>query len=169
LFVVLGYLSIVLVTCLATASIALFCSVIFRKTSVSLMSTYLVIAVLFTAPVAIGFFAETFFPQGEVGAPVRVAKPAPERAFENRPAWRAAQRERAAEELSNSQWLERLSFMSPFSTAFGLPIDLDLPQNPVAVPNWLLYLTYLAFYGLLELALLTTMVWLFNTRWRVAE
>ena len=47
--------------CLTTATIALFCSVMFRKTSSSLMTTYLVIVTLFTLPLAISFFANTFF------------------------------------------------------------------------------------------------------------
>jgi len=56
-----GYLGIVLVTCLTTAVIALFCSVLFRKTSISLMTAYLVIIVLFCAPLAARYFAEEFF------------------------------------------------------------------------------------------------------------
>lgn len=63
LLAVLGYLGIVLVTCLTTAMIALFGSVVFRKTATSLMTTYLVIVVLFWAPLAARFFAEGFFPQ----------------------------------------------------------------------------------------------------------
>jgi ABC-type transport system involved in multi-copper enzyme maturation permease subunit len=59
---VLAYVAIVALACLTTATVALFCSVMFRKTSSSLMTTYLLIAVLFTAPVAISYFAETFFP-----------------------------------------------------------------------------------------------------------
>jgi ABC-type transport system involved in multi-copper enzyme maturation permease subunit len=39
-----GYLAIVLLSCLTTAVIALFCSVLFQKTSISLMTAYLVIA-----------------------------------------------------------------------------------------------------------------------------
>jgi ABC-type transport system involved in multi-copper enzyme maturation permease subunit len=58
---VFGYLVIVLVSCLTTATVALFCSVMFRKTSISLMTTYLVIVVLFMAPLAITYFADTFF------------------------------------------------------------------------------------------------------------
>jgi ABC-type transport system involved in multi-copper enzyme maturation permease subunit len=59
---VAAYLSIVLMTCLTTAVLALFCSVIFRKTSISLMTAYLVIIVLFCLPLAINFFAIEFFP-----------------------------------------------------------------------------------------------------------
>jgi hypothetical protein len=60
--VVLAYVAIVLIVCLTTATIALFCSVTFRKTSISLMTTYLAIAVLFMLPPAVTFFAGTFFP-----------------------------------------------------------------------------------------------------------
>jgi ABC-type transport system involved in multi-copper enzyme maturation permease subunit len=63
--VVLAYVAIVLIVCLTTATIALFCSVAFHKTSISLMTTYLAIAVLFMLPPAVTFFAATFFP----GAP----------------------------------------------------------------------------------------------------
>jgi len=60
---VLGYVAIVLVVCVTTATIALFCSVMFRKTSISLMTTYLAIVTLFAAPLAVTFFATTFFPE----------------------------------------------------------------------------------------------------------
>ena len=60
---VVAYLSIVLITCLTTAMLALFCSVLFKKTSHAMMTTYLVIIVLFCAPLAVNYFAETFFPE----------------------------------------------------------------------------------------------------------
>ncbi len=58
---VAGYVGIVLLTCLTTAMVALFCSVVFRKSSVSLMTSYLVIIVLFCVPLAARYFAESFF------------------------------------------------------------------------------------------------------------
>ncbi len=57
-----AYLTVVLMTCLTTAMVALFCSVVFRKTSVSLMTTYLIIIALFCLPLAFIYFANTFFP-----------------------------------------------------------------------------------------------------------
>ncbi|MCO6458359.1 MAG: ABC transporter permease subunit [Pirellulaceae bacterium] len=60
---VAAYVGIVLLTCLTTAVLALFCSVLFRKTSHSLMITYLLIILLFCVPLAANFFAQTFFPQ----------------------------------------------------------------------------------------------------------
>src|SRR4029079_5281745 len=60
LIIVFAYVLIVLVTCLTTAAMALFFSVMFRKTSISLMTTYLSIVVLFALPLALRFFADTF-------------------------------------------------------------------------------------------------------------
>jgi ABC-type transport system involved in multi-copper enzyme maturation permease subunit len=57
----LGYFVIVALCCVTTAMTALFCSSLFDKTATSLISTYLVIIVLFTAPVAANYFANTFF------------------------------------------------------------------------------------------------------------
>ncbi len=56
-----AYLAVVMVTCLATATWALFCSVISRKSSVSLMISYLGVVTLFAAPLGMQIFAETFF------------------------------------------------------------------------------------------------------------
>lgn len=65
------YVFVVLITCLTTAVVALFCSVVFRKTSVSLMTTYLVILVLFTIPLSVVFFANTFLPTDQIAFKVR--------------------------------------------------------------------------------------------------
>lgn len=56
------YLLIVAATCLTTAMTALFCSSVFSKSSTSLMASYLIIILLFMAPLAASYFAETFFP-----------------------------------------------------------------------------------------------------------
>ena len=62
---VAAYVGIVVLTCLTTAVVALFCSVLLRRTAASLMTTYLVIVTLFSAPLAARFFAEEFFPHHE--------------------------------------------------------------------------------------------------------
>ncbi len=58
----LRYLIIVALTALTTTVLAMFCSVIFSKTSVSLMTTYLVLLLLYAAPVATWVFAQEFSP-----------------------------------------------------------------------------------------------------------
>jgi ABC-type transport system involved in multi-copper enzyme maturation permease subunit len=65
----LGYLIVVALTCVTTATTALFCSTVFQKSSTSLISTYLIIGVMFMAPIAMTFFAETFF-RGTFGASI---------------------------------------------------------------------------------------------------
>ena len=62
-----AYLLIILMCCGTTATLALFCSVVFRKTAHSLMTTYLIIIVLFCLPLAADFFAKTFFPKHGAG------------------------------------------------------------------------------------------------------
>jgi ABC-type transport system involved in multi-copper enzyme maturation permease subunit len=57
-----GYVVIIALTSLTTTTLAMFCSVIFRKTSVAMMTAYLVIMALFAVPVAVEWFARHFFP-----------------------------------------------------------------------------------------------------------
>jgi ABC-type transport system involved in multi-copper enzyme maturation permease subunit len=55
-----GYLLVVLLACVTTATTALFCSTVFQKSSTSLIATYLIIVTMFMAPVAASFFAKSF-------------------------------------------------------------------------------------------------------------
>lgn len=58
----IGYGAVIAVTCVTTTTLAIFCSVIFRKTAVSMMTAYLAIIVLFALPLAVDLFARMFFP-----------------------------------------------------------------------------------------------------------
>ncbi len=58
----IGYFAIISLCCLTTATIALLCSVVFRRTSMSLMTTYIVIILLFLFPLSANYFAIRFFP-----------------------------------------------------------------------------------------------------------
>lgn len=60
------YFAIIVTSCVTTATLALFCSVMFRKTSVSLMTTYLLVIVLFMGPLAASYFAETIIVESQV-------------------------------------------------------------------------------------------------------
>jgi ABC-type transport system involved in multi-copper enzyme maturation permease subunit len=73
-----GYVLIVGLSCVTTAVTALFCSSVFQKTATSLISTYLIISVMFMAPVAVKFFAQTFFQgtsQADVADSVGIMSP----------------------------------------------------------------------------------------------
>jgi ABC-type transport system involved in multi-copper enzyme maturation permease subunit len=61
---ILGYLGIIALTSLTTTNLAMFCSVVMRRTSVSMMTTYLVLMVLFAAPLAAKLFGDVFFQGG---------------------------------------------------------------------------------------------------------
>ena len=129
---VLGYIAIVLTVCLTTATVALFNSVMFRKTSISLMTTYLLISILFMVPLAISYFANTFA------------------------------------DASTAEFAARASFTSPFAAAFNLPVDMMMPGSTYAQANWGFFAAFEGFYLLLNAALLGTIAWLFNARWRMA-
>ena len=57
-----GYVAIIALSSLTTTVLAIFCSVIFRKTSVSMMSAYLAILLLYALPLAVEWFARLLFP-----------------------------------------------------------------------------------------------------------
>jgi ABC-type transport system involved in multi-copper enzyme maturation permease subunit len=149
---VAAYLLIVLITCLTTAMLALFCSVLFQKTSHAMMTTYMVIILLFCAPLAVRYFADTFFPYD------------PEKPAVN----------------ETTLLIRDLGFTSPFAAAQAVPLDTGAISDSnrtstnrneaqlAAIGNWPLFFAYVAFTLVLNAALLLTMMWLFNTRWRVA-
>jgi len=142
---VVAWLAIVGVTCLTTAMVALFCSVLARKTSIAQMASYLVIVVLFCAPPAIDYFADTFFQSSEgakVARAVGVSSP-----------FKAA-------------------MAVPFEYVPDRPDRLDddrgRAQSAGGSGSWPTVAAYLGFSVALNGALLGAMIWLFNRRWRVA-
>ncbi|WP_425618435.1 ABC transporter permease [Anatilimnocola sp. NA78] len=133
-----AYFSIILLTCLTTAMIALFCSVLFRTTSMSLMTTYLVIILLFCAPLAVNFFAQTFF-QDHPNTP-----------------WVA---QMGFTSPFAASFAVPLDIQDSTSNAAS-----ELQQQG----NWPLYALYVGSTLGINGLLLLVMMWLFSTRWRVA-
>jgi len=134
---ILGYVGIILVSSLTTTTLALFCSLFCRKTSVSMMTSYLVLILLFALPVAAKGFSALFF----AGTPTAAR-------------------------------VDYFMFLSPFAAAFSLPLSLGVAEEAVAQSvNWLPMTgtAFLAFYTVVDLALMGTMIRLFNIRWRVAR
>jgi ABC-type transport system involved in multi-copper enzyme maturation permease subunit len=68
---ILGYLAIILVTSLTTTILAMACSIMFRRTSVSMMTSYLVVILLFALPVAVKLFADLFYPGAQATIELR--------------------------------------------------------------------------------------------------
>lgn len=147
---IIGYLVVFCLTCLTTAMLALFCSTIFRKTSTSLMVTYTVILLLYVVPLATSFFANNYFPT----AP-------------------------------GTRWVNAASVTSPFAACFEIPLFMDNYSNetprwtraPQNAPSSLFgyrfsdlrhFGGYVTFTCLLNSILFVLMIWMFNSRWRVA-
>ena len=137
---VVAYLVVVLLTCVTTAMVALFCSVVFRKTSISLMTTYLVIVVMFCVPMALIVFSDTFLAGHEmvdyvhwcgVTSPFCTAFAIP------------------LQVKATSQ-----GGAGPAFAVLG---------------GWEYFAVYVCFSVVLNAVLLIAMVWLFGTRWRVAH
>lgn len=137
-----GYFVIFFLACLTTSMTGLVCSTMSSKTSTALVASYLVIITLFLAPLAGKYFADTFYR----GTP-------------------------AAEVVAAS------SAVSPFAAAFALPLNYDRQKsadNPAAEAAQakgepVLFFAHVAWSVLYNATLLGLLMWLFKTRWRVAE
>jgi len=144
----LAFLSTILLTCGTTAILALFCSVLFRKTSTSLMTTYAVIISLFFTPLAVNFFAETFF----VDAPVTP--------------WTRAMG-------AISPFSAALSIPMVDSDFFGDGVS-EVEEGPQwfgfgRSGTWRIFAAYVSVTVLLNGAIMTAMILLFRSRWLVSQ
>lgn len=160
IFAVLAYAGIILTTCATTAVLAMFCSVIFRKTSMSLMTSYMLILTLFCAPLPLTFFVKQFVDPMEQGS-----------RSTNSNSTRVIQRE----EGSIGTWIHNFGISSPFAAAFSVPLtSADGVSSKDAVdpnfpPNWTFVGLYFAWSAGLIAILSALMIWLFNSRWRVSQ
>ena len=129
----LGYIAIIALSSMTTTTLAMFCSMVFRKTSVSMMTSYVVVLLLFALPVAVEAFAQMSLPPGD----------------------------------PTIDQIRGLTFTSPFSASFNLPLS-ETVANPPRPAHWEVFAGFLSFYAMVNAALLWSMIWLFNVRWRVS-
>lgn len=137
-----GYFVIYGLACLTTSLTGLVCSTLFSKTSTALVASYLTIVTLFLVPLAGEYFADTFYR----GTP-------------------------AAEAVAAA------SAVSPFAAAFALPLDYNREKghdNPTAEAAQakgepVLFFAHVAWSVVYNASLLVLLMWLFKTRWRVAD
>ncbi len=151
---VFAYLVVIELAGLTTAIIAMFCSVVFRKTSISLMTSYMVVVVLFAAPVAMLMFANLFFSDSPqtverirwlgVVSPVSAVFEIPLVVKDDGPAFES--------ESSNTR--ER---------------PKNLTRTTAKTAGWSLFWSHIAFGVVLNMLLVGNMIWLFNVRWRVSQ
>jgi len=152
---VLAYLSVILITCVTTSMLALFCSVLFRKTSHSLMCTYLVIIVLFCGTLAFDYFAQLAFTPVAETAVVDYTS-ASQAAPEPPPITVVAEVSR------------QLTLISPFSALWDVPLKVDLDGATDNPGDWVRFSIYMGLTIGLNAIMFGVMVWLFRTRWRVS-
>ncbi|PQO39444.1 ABC transporter permease [Blastopirellula marina] len=152
---VLAYLSVILITCVTTSMLALFCSVLFRKTSHSLMCTYLVIIALFCGTIAFDYFTQLAF------------TPAAETAVVDYTSSSNTEPEpppiTAVAEVSR-----QLTLISPFSALWDVPLKVDLDGATDNPGDWFRFSTFMGLTIGMNAIMFGVMVWLFRTRWRVS-
>jgi hypothetical protein len=146
----LAYLLIVALTCLTTANLALMCSTLFHKTSTSLVVTYMLIVVLFLAPVAADYFAQTYFantPAVKVTHAATMASPFAA----------AHQIPLFVDSMTGTNVWARASFGDKEAVLGYRFVDL------------VHFGGYLVFTLFLNMTVFLLMVWMFHSRWRVSS
>jgi ABC-type transport system involved in multi-copper enzyme maturation permease subunit len=146
---IIAYVIIFGMTCVTTATLALFCSTVFRRTSISLTVTYLVILLLYVAPLAASFFASTYFPESPNTRIVEgLTITSPFAAAFNFPIY--------MDDISSETFHWTRDTTGP--SLLGYPWA-DLRH----------FGGYLLFSVLLNMILLGLSTWMFNSRWRVSS
>ena len=140
----LCYFVVFCLTCLTTANLALFCSTRCQKTSTSLIATYTIILILYLVPPAVAVFANQYY-----GSSV------------------------------DQEMAKAMTITSPFAANLLIPLEIDSLTNLSSgfSEQWLTFDVwkywhfgaYVLFTLGLNGVLLGVMVWMFNSRWRVAK
>lgn len=152
---VLAYLSVILITCITTSMLALFCSVLFRKTSHSLMCTYLVIIALFCGTLAFDYFAQLAFTPVAETAVVDYTS--------------ASNTEPEPPPITLVAEVSRqLTLISPFAALWDVPLKVDLDGATDNPGDWYRFSIFMGLTVGLNAVMFGVMVWLFRTRWRVS-
>jgi ABC-type transport system involved in multi-copper enzyme maturation permease subunit len=136
-----AYLLIVVLTCVTTAILALFCSVLFKKTAHALIAAYLVMFLVNQVSGGSYILATQLF-----------------------------------SEHTSAPTLYLAGMASPHAVAQSIPFQIETIERefdaygqPRSFPrDWSLFFGFVTLTVLQNAVLLGTMVWLFNTRWRVA-
>lgn len=142
LLTIAGYFVIVALSCLTTSLTGLVCSTLFSKTATSLMASYLAIVTLYLAPLAGRYFADTFYRDTPAAEAVVAG-----------------------------------SAVSPFAATFALPLEVErnepwddsAAEAAQAAGEPLLFFSHLLWAVFYNATLFVLLLWLFRTRWRVAD
>jgi ABC-type transport system involved in multi-copper enzyme maturation permease subunit len=141
---VLQAVLVLAITCLTTALVALFCSVLFRRTSISMMVSYIAILALFAVPVAAEVFAHTLYPTSPVTAAIDRCAP-----------------------LSPISTLFRLPWPENLDQEADSSLSRNRPASQQPASGWISLLQFAGVYLACDALLLVLMLWLFRQRWRI--
>jgi ABC-type transport system involved in multi-copper enzyme maturation permease subunit len=138
------YFLVFCLTCLTTANLALFCSTRCQKTSTSLIMTYSIILMLYLVPPAVAVFANQYYADSV-----------------------------------DAEMAQAITITSPFAANLLIPLEIDSLTSlssgfteqfsKIDLGEYWHFGAYVLFTLLLNGVLLGVMVWMFNSRWRVAK
>ena len=148
----IAYLLIYALTCVTTSMLALFFSTVCKKTGSSLMVTYSVIILLYVAPLAANFFAETYYPAAPATQVVEtLSATSPFAAAHNLPLYV----DNHSVEVGEQRWEPA---KRGESSLFFYPLK-DLKH----------FTCYVLFTVVLNVTLFAVMIYTFNSRWRISS
>ncbi|MBN2578550.1 MAG: ABC transporter permease subunit [Pirellulales bacterium] len=134
----LGFLAIIALSSLTTTTLAMFCSVLFRRTVTAMITSYLFLLLFYALPLAAYWI------------------------FKILPGQQAA-----AELVGRLTFTSPFAAAFSLPLSLGQQPGAVL-ADAVFPDSWPLFFGYLAFYGVLNLGLLLSIAELFNARWRVS-
>ena len=147
-----AYLVIYALTCVTTSMLALFFSTLCKKTGSSLMVTYSVVLLLYVAPLAANFFAETYYPAAQATQVVKtLSATSPFAAAHNLPLYV----DDHAVEVGEQRW------------KMAKPGEASLFYYPLKDLKH--FGCYLLFTIVLNVSLFAIMIYTFNSRWRISS
>jgi ABC-type transport system involved in multi-copper enzyme maturation permease subunit len=135
----LGFVAIIAMSALTTTTLAMFCSVFFRRTVTAMMGSYVLLLLLYAMPLAVY------------------------RLFRVLPG-----QEAAADFFGKLTFTSPFAAAFSLPLSLGAAPGAA-PPDAVFPASWPLFFGYLAFYGVLNLGLLMSIAELFNARWRVSK
>ena len=148
----IAYLLIYALTCVTTSMLALFFSTVCKKTGSSLMVTYSVIILLYVAPLAANFFAETYYPAAPATQVVEtLSATSPFAAAHNLPLYV----DNHSVEVGEQRWEPA---KRGEASLFFYPLK-DLKH----------FTCYVLFTVVLNVTLFAVMIYTFNSRWRISS
>ncbi len=142
---IFGFVVLILMTCLSTTVIGMFCSSLVRKTTHSMMLTYSIVILLYYFPPALEFFIRYFLSDQS-----------------------ALDWANIVSVLSPFSAASRLPAYNNFDSNLAIPFQGAITPGSYGIGNYVHFLSYLGVTTALILSMLGILVYRFNRRWQVS-